>query len=162
MDGEDMSEVGDDFEFMKEIFGEERNDELSERLEAIEAHCAMIAEGKYLSVVNDIKKERGESAVMELVFAIERCTGWHMEIIQTRADIEDLLFSKYGIYDPKAWMKAKNSDVWSDMNFEVAYAAMRRRSEIVDELSGAPVSVFTRFLRKFVYDAWKRIDGLLS
>ena len=146
----------------KELFADEHNDEASERLEAIEAHCAMIAEGKYLSVINDIKKERGESAVMELVFAIERCTGWHMEIIQTRAEIEDLLFSKYGIYDPKAWMKAKSSDTWSDMNFEVAYSAMRRRSEIVDELSGAPVNRFNRFLRRFAYDLWKRIDGLLS
>ncbi|MBM4225983.1 MAG: hypothetical protein FJ167_14690 [Gammaproteobacteria bacterium] len=105
-----------------------------------------------------IRDARGESGVMEVIFAIERVLGWHMEITATRTDIEDYAFSKHGIYDPKAWFKAKNTDAWGEVSLDVTYSALRRRKDIVNEALGLPVDANKVALRKLVYELWKRID----
>lgn len=148
----------DDFEIMREIAEEESDEELADRLDAIDAHCSMIAEGRYGDAVRAIRDARGESGVMEVVFAIERVLGWHMEITATKTDIEDYAFSKHGIYDPKAWFKAKNTDAWGEVSIDVTYSALRRRKDIINEALGLPVDANRVALRKLVYELWKRID----
>lgn len=155
---DDMPDFQDDYEIMREIAETENDEHLKDRLDEIDAHCSMIAEDRFVSAIKAIKASRGESGVMELVFAIERSLGWHMEITATKADVEDYAFSKYGIYDPNTWMKAKNTEVWNEMTLEVTYASLRRRKDIVNQTFGLPVDKNKEAIRKFIYETWKRID----
>lgn len=156
--GDEMQDFHDDYEIMREIASEYADEDIKDRLDEIDAHCALIAEEKFVDAVRAVKEARGESGVMELVFAIERSLGWHMEIIATKADVEDYVFSKHGIYDSKAWSKAKNTDAWSEMGIEVTYSALRRRKDIVNQAFGLPVDEKRVVARKFLYELWKRID----
>lgn len=157
--GEDeVPDFQDDYEIMREIADSENDEHIKDRLDEIDAHCAMIAEERFVDAVKAVKSARGESGVMELVFAIERSLGWHMEITATKADVEDYIFSKHGIYDSTAWNKAKNTEAWNEMSLEVTYSALRRRKDIVNQAFGLPVDENRVALRKFVYDLWKRID----
>ena len=72
--------------------------------------------------------------------------------------MEDFVFSKHGIYDPKSWHKAKNTDAWTEMSMEVTYAALRRRKDVVNEAFGLPVDKNREAIRKLIYETWKRID----
>jgi len=157
--GEDeVPEFFEDYEIMREIAESENDEMLKDRLDEIDAHCAMIAEGRFGEAVKAIRDARGESGVMDLVFAIERNVGWHMEIVTTKADIEDYAFSKHGVYDPKTWLMARNTDAWNEMILEVTYACLRRRRDIVDEAFRMPVDGTRKTLRRLAYEAGKRID----
>lgn len=158
LEEDEVPDFQDDYEIMREIADSENDEHIKDRLDEIDAHCAMIAEERFVDAVKAVKNARGESGVMELVFAIERSLGWHMEITATKADVEDYLFSKHGIYDSTAWNKAKNTEAWSEMSLEVTYSALRRRKDIVNQAFGLPVDENRVALRKFVYELWKRID----
>jgi len=155
---DDMPDFFEDYEIMREIAENENDEQLKDRLDEIDAHCALIAEERFVNAVRTIKEARGESGVMDLVFAIERTVGWHMEIVATKADIEDHAFAKHGVYDPRTWLMARNTDAWDDMILEVTYACLRRRGDIVDEAFKLPVDKTKNRIRKLVYEAWKRID----
>lgn len=155
---DDMPDFQDDYEIMREIAETENDEHLKDRLDEIDAHCAMIAEDRFVEAIKAIKASRGESGVMELVFAIERGLGWHMEITATKADVEDYAFSKHGIYDPNTWMKARNTEAWNEMTLEVTYASLRRRKDIVNQAFGLPVDKNREAVRKLIYETWKRID----
>lgn len=134
------------------------DDDMTAKLEEMDAHCSLIAEGKYIRAVSDIKKSKGESGIMELVFAIERHLGWHMEIVCTKAEIEDAMFNRHGIFDARAWEKAKNTEAWSDMTMAVTYAALRARFDIVDEACSAPVERWKKKLRQKLFNMYKSVD----
>lgn len=157
--GEEVPDFHEDFEIMRELSDDD--EDVRDRLDAIEAHCGMIAEGRYADVIKRIKDDQGDHAVMELVFAIERSLGWHMEITNTKADVEDYLFSHHGIYDSKAWLKAKNTEAWTEASMDVVYASLRRRKDIINEAFGLPVDARRDSLRKLAYKAWKRLDSFL-
>lgn len=156
-DFEEEDEVSNhegDFEISMNYF----DDDMAAKLEEMDAHCSLIAEAKYIRAVGDIKKSKGESGIMELIFAIERHLGWHMEIVCTKADIEDAMFNRHGFFDPRAWEKARNTEAWSEMTMAVTYAALRARFDIVDEACSAPVKPWKKKLRKRLFNLYKTVD----
>lgn len=175
MEEEEESDMGDGFYDYDFGFDEEENDndtvmeiigsddyELEALMEEREALAAMITEGKFAKAVDKIKSERGESGVMELVFAIEKATGWHMEIVASKSDVEDALFNWYGTYDDMAWMKARNTDAWERLTADVNFVSRRALSEVVTEVAGDRKDSDKAFVRRWLFDLWKKIDIRLS
>jgi hypothetical protein len=161
--GEDeMGDFQDDYELLRNIAEQNCDDELISQLDEIDAQCAMVVEGKLADAVRNIREARGETGVMELVFAIERALGWHFEITGTKADFEDYLFSKHGIYDARAWLKVRNSRAWAEMTLDVTYSALRRRKDMVAEAFGLPVDKNREAIRRFLHRTWKIIDMRLA
>jgi len=68
------------------------------------------------SFVNDTYGENGMYAMM---CAIEAQTGWSLEIVGSKSEIEAALYEHYGIFDDQAWLKARNSPYWDIMIREV-------------------------------------------
>lgn len=146
----------EELEIIRSLEGEDA--EIVQRMEVVDAHCAMIAEGKYCNALREIQKTHGESGIMNLVFAIERHTGWHMEIVASKSDIDDALFNNYGLYDHRAWDKARNSESWTSMTYDVNYVARRYAREMVDEVAGVVQSPLKAFARRKLFQLWKSID----
>jgi hypothetical protein len=155
-EGDEILDHEEELELIRGLVEEDQ--EVLDRMEMIDAHCAMLAEAKYAEAIKQIQKEHGESSVMNLIFAIERQTGWHMEIVASKSDIDDALFNNYGLYDDRAWEKIRNSDTWTSMTYDINSIARRYSREMVDQVAGGGVPTIKSLLRKKLFALWKTID----
>ena len=140
----------------------EDDQEIIDRMDMVDVHCAMLAEAKYCDAIKSIQEEQGETGVMNLLFAVERQTGWHLEIVASKSDIDDALFNNYGLFDDRAWDKARNSETWTMMICDVNYVASRYAREMADEVAGVVNSPLKTIIRKKLFDLWKHIDLSLT
>jgi hypothetical protein len=102
----------------------------------------------------------GNGSVDAIYRAIEKATGWHMEIMGSRANVDDEMISKYNKFDPYAWEKVKNSDEWQDAIYKVAYISGRAMDLAVQQIA-QPVGRDDKTkesIRKFLWSAWKALD----
>jgi hypothetical protein len=157
-DGEEYEVLDheEEMEIIRSLVGDDQ--EAFDRMNMVDAHCAMLTEAKYCDALKEIQREHGESGVMNLLFAVERQTGWHLEIVASKSDIDDALFNIHGLYDDKAWDKARNSETWTAMTYDVNYLARRYSRDMVDEVAGVPGSPIKAIIRKKLFDLWKSID----
>lgn len=155
-EGDDILDHEEELELIRGLVEEDQ--EVLDRMEMVDAHCAMLAEAKYAKAVRQMQEQHGESSVMNLIFAIERQTGWHMEIVISKSDIDDALFNNYGLYDDKAWDKVRNSDSWTSMTYDINYVARRHAREMVDNVAGVGAPTVKSQLRKKLFSLWKSID----
>jgi hypothetical protein len=51
----------------------------------------------------------GDEALNEIVTQCERRLNWQLECVSDRSTIDDILLSRYDIYDPDAWLRYRNS-----------------------------------------------------
>lgn len=61
----------------------------------------------------------GEPGIYAMLCAIEAETGWSLEMVGTKAEIEKALYEQYGFFDDQAWVKARNSPYWDMMIREI-------------------------------------------
>lgn len=81
-------------------------------------------------VVADANDVWGESGILSLIHAIESQTGWALEIIGERSELDNILMNRFGIYDDDAWLKLKSSDAWIALSTDI-YEMTTRRMHIV-------------------------------
>jgi len=137
--------------------------EMQALLDERDAIVAMITERKFAEAVRQIRNTSGESGVMELIFAVEKATGWHMEIVASKSDVEDTIFNWYGVYDEKAWNKIRNTELWEKMTYDVNFVSRRAVGEMVREVSRDPERNSPRNVaRRILFDLWKAVDLKLS
>jgi len=77
-------------------------------------------------VVGDANTVWGESGMLSLIHAIESQTGWALEIIGERSDLDNILMDSFGIYDDDAWLKLKSSDAWIALSADIYEMTTRR------------------------------------
>ena len=77
-------------------------------------------------VVDDASDVWGDAGILSLIHAIERHTGWALEIIAEKSDIDNILFERYGVYDDDAWLKLKSSDVWIALSTDIFELTTKR------------------------------------
>jgi len=126
----------------------------------LDVYCQMISERKFNRMVQELKDSEGDRGVIQLLFAIEKATGWHMEIMGSRANVDDEMISKYNKFDPYAWEKVKNSDEWQDAIYKVAYISGRAMDLAVQQIA-QPIGRDDKTrasIRKFLWSAWKALD----
>jgi hypothetical protein len=62
-----------------------------------------------------VNETYGTAGMYAMLCAIESQTGWSLEIIGSKKDIESEVWNKYGVFDEDAWLKARNSPYWDMM-----------------------------------------------
>ena len=86
-----------------------------------------------------VKEAYGDSGMYTLMCAIEAQTGWSLEIIGTKGDLEQVLWEDYGIFDEAAWLKARNSQYWDMMVREIYTLSSVWNRYIVASVAQKPV-----------------------
>lgn len=81
-------------------------------------------------VVADANDVWGESGILSLIHAIESETGWALEIIAERSELDNILLDRHGVYDDDAWLKLKSSDAWIALSTDI-YELTTKRMHIV-------------------------------
>lgn len=157
----EYSEVSDE-EVERQMAQYLSEEEQDDRLEDLNHMVSMITERRYIQAIKKLHAEEGDAGVMELIFALERVTGWHMEIVACKSDVEDALFNWYGVYDVKAWEKAKNTASWERTCYDVNFVARRGLGEMVREVAGDRSHDAKSALRRILFSWWKTIDMKLS
>lgn len=51
----------------------------------------------------------GDEGLNEIVSQCERRLNWQLECVSDRSTIDDILMTRYDIYDPDAWLRYRNS-----------------------------------------------------
>lgn len=98
-----------------------------------------------LSVMLDVLQERyGQQGAYLMMHAIENKTGWSMEIIGSRDEVEQTLWEKYSIFDEDAWHKAKNSPYWDAMVRDIYSTSMKWFPIIIKDVADIKTERFTR------------------
>lgn len=86
-----------------------------------------------------VKETYGDSGMYTLMCAIEAQTGWSLEIIATKADLEHSLWEDHGIFDEGSWLKARNSQYWDIMVREIYSLSNEWNRHIVASIAEKPI-----------------------
>lgn len=85
-------------------------------------------------IVNKLKDDFGDEAVLDLLFAIDRNMGWASEILAHRSDIDNILLDRYGAFDQHIWYKVQDTKAWAKMHRQVYKMTKRYLAAAVDEV----------------------------
>jgi hypothetical protein len=86
-----------------------------------------------------VKQAYGDSGMYTLMCAIEAQTGWSLEIIAAKGDLEQVLWDDYGVFDESAWLKARNSQYWDMMVRDIYTVSNVWNRYIIASIAGKPV-----------------------
>jgi hypothetical protein len=127
----------DDFVYGDDDFLIENSDEtLLEQLLAAKPSIAEIPahSSTVFDMMNDISEfvnnSYGQSGMYAMMCAIEAQTGWSLEIVGSKTDVETLLYENYGVFDEHAWLKARNSPYW-DMMVRQMYEVSAEWNQVI-------------------------------
>jgi hypothetical protein len=127
----------DDFVYGDDDFLIENSDEtLLEQLLAAKPSIAEIPahSSTVFDMLNDISEfvnnSYGQSGMYAMMCAIEAQTGWSLEIVGSKTDVETLLYENYGVFDEHAWLKARNSPYW-DMMVRQMYEVSAEWNQVI-------------------------------
>jgi len=88
-------------------------------------------------VVADASDVWGDAGILSLIHAIESQTGWALEIIGERSDIDNILLERYGIYDDDAWLKLKSSEAWIALSTDIFELTTKRMHIAARQIANA-------------------------
>lgn len=71
------------------------------------------------SFVQTLNDFNGMPGIFMLMQAVEKETGWALEIVGSQSEIEQYAFNKYDMFDESLWIKVKNSEAWDSMVREI-------------------------------------------
>jgi len=86
-----------------------------------------------------VKEHYGDGGMYSLMCAVEAQTGWSLEIVGSKSDLEQSLWNQYGIFDERAWLKARNSPYWDMMVREVYSVSNTWQQHIVASIADKQV-----------------------
>lgn len=99
------------------------------------------------SLTNVINSEIGMPGIFMLMQAVERETGWSLEIIGSKSDIESYVYEKHNLFDDDIWAKAKNTHAWDEMVHQVFRTTTLWLPEITREALGSKPTFKTKLFR---------------
>lgn len=136
-DGDDDFAIGDD-DFLIDGSDETLLEQLLTARPAIigiPAHSSTV-----FDMMNDISsfvnESYGQSGMYAMMCAVEAQTGWSLEIVGSKTEIETALYEQYGIFDEHAWVKARNSPYWDMMVREIYESSASWHKVITATLAG--------------------------
>lgn len=97
-----------------------------------------------------VKHNYGDGGMYSLLCAVEAHTGWSLEIVGTKKDIEEALWNQYGVFDEHTWLKARNSPYWDMMVREVYSVSNTWQHHIVASIADKQVPFTIR-----IKHAWR-------
>lgn len=85
-------------------------------------------------VVNKVFEDFGYEGLCNLMIKIDGKANWISDILIENSDFDDVMFKKYGVYDPLVCDKARNTDSMMEMNSKIWKLRKRYAGIIVDEI----------------------------
>lgn len=85
-------------------------------------------------VVNKVFEDFGYEGLCNLMIQIDNRAQWISDILIENSDFDDIMFKKYGIYDPNVCQKARQTDAIMEMNSKIWRLRKKYASAIVDEI----------------------------
>jgi len=85
-------------------------------------------------VVHKVFDDFGYEGLCNLLIQIDTRAQWISDILIENSDFDDVLFKKYGIYDPYICDKARQTDAIMEMNSKIWKLRKRYATIIVDEV----------------------------
>jgi hypothetical protein len=95
-------------------------------------------------VAGFVNETFGVSGMYAMLCAVESQTGWSLEIIGSKKDIESEIWEKYGVFDEDAWLKARNSPYWDMMIRDVFSVSTHWLGHISAHVAGKPLPLKIR------------------
>jgi len=89
-------------------------------------------------VVNKIFQDFGYEGLCNLMIKIDGRANWISDILIENSDFDDVLFKKYGTYDPEICAKARNTEAIMEMNSKIWRLRKKYATVIVDEIMSQP------------------------
>lgn len=105
-------------------------------------------------VVVDAQDMWGDAGILSLIHAIEARSGWALEIIADRSELDNVLMERYDIYDEDAWHKLKSSDAWVQLSSDIYEMTTKRMHIIAAELADVEIVAPKK------KSIWKRLTDL--
>lgn len=122
------------------VFGEDGPD----RNELMDYLSDFIKEGRHAEkmyrenfcelVVNKVFEDFGYEGLCNLMIKIDGKANWISDILIENSDFDDVMFKKYGVYDPRVCDKARNTESMMEMNSKIWKLRKRYAGIIVDEI----------------------------
>lgn len=85
-------------------------------------------------VVNKVFEDFGYEGLCNLMIKIDGKANWISDILIENSDFDDVMFKKYGVYDPLVCDKARNTESMMEMNSKIWKLRKRYAGIIVDEI----------------------------
>jgi len=96
-------------------------------------------------IMLDVMSERyGQQGAYLVMHAIENKTGWSMEIIGSKDEVEQRLWDEHSFFDADAWSKAKNSVYWDAMVRDVYQTTIKWMPLVIDDIASVPKRRYKR------------------
>lgn len=85
-------------------------------------------------VVNKVFQDFGYEGLCNLLIQIDNRAQWISDILIENSDFDDVMFKKYGVYDPNVCDKARQTDAIMEMNGKIWKLRKKYATIIVDEI----------------------------
>jgi hypothetical protein len=85
-------------------------------------------------IVNKVFRDFGYEGLCNLLIKIDNRAHWISDILIENSDFDDVLFKKYGVYDPDICDKARDTEALMEMNSKIWKLRKKYASIIVDEI----------------------------
>ena len=85
-------------------------------------------------VVNKVFEDFGYEGLCNLMIKIDGKANWISDILIENSDFDDIMFKKYGIYDPTICDKARTTESMMEMNHKIWRLRKKYANIIVDEI----------------------------
>lgn len=130
-----------------------------------EAKELMKRRSRAYAAVSSYEDAAGEKALNDIVQQCERRLAWQLECVSDRSTIDDLLMSRYNIYDPDAWLRYRNSWFEKRLRHDMHHIGMMHSAMFARALARKKLGVVGRsllFTRELFWSLVKKIDTKLQ
>jgi hypothetical protein len=86
------------------------------------------------SLVKRVHNEFGSDGLCDLMIKIDGTAGWISDILIDTYDLEDMMFTKHGIFDQNIIAKARNTTALIELNQKIFRLRKKYTKLIVDEI----------------------------
>ena len=86
------------------------------------------------TLVTRVFAEFGSEGLVEMMLKIDETGGWISDILLEAPDLENVMFDKFGVYDPLITAKARDTRAMYEMNKMIWRLRKRYAKIIVDEI----------------------------
>jgi len=129
---------------MSNEHSDKQNEDGPDRDELLDYLAEFMKEGRHAEkmyrenfcelVVNKVFDDFGYEGLCNLMIKIDGKANWISDILIENSDFDDIMFKKYGIYDPTICAKARTTESMMEMNHKIWRLRKKYANIIVDEI----------------------------
>ena len=165
-----MPNPEDDFEFPEgdpEIYDFEELDDESKQeiLDDDNAIKTERARARAYMAMAKYHRQAGNVGINDIVTQCERILDWQLECVSERSMIDDILLSKYNIYDPHAWLRYRNSWFEKRLRIDIYHLGLMHSTMFAKAVAKSKLNLYGRvilFMREMFWRMTKNMDAKIQ